>query len=183
MKGLIILGNYFEDTEAITTINILRRAKISLDVVAVGDNLLVKTQTGLQVKADYLLNDINIDNYSFLVIPGGKAVYEVLGKEKSVLKTIDKFVNENKLIAAICAAPSLIGERCHFKNHEFTCFPTCEKGIKEGKYLPKKSVIRSGNFITGKAMGYTSEFAYEIVEYLLGKKERQIVEKKCKGEL
>ena len=183
MKGLILLANGFEDTEAITTINILRRAKISLAVVAVGDELLVKSQAGLYVKAETTLKEINEQHYDFLVIPGGRAVKEVLDHSKRVLSLIDKFVLTEKLVAAICAAPALLGKRGHFKEHTFTCFPGCDIGIGEGKYNRKKGVIRSGKFITARAMGYTPQFAFEIVEFLLGKEERIKVEKSCNGEL
>lgn len=183
MKGLIILANGFEDTEAITTINILRRAKISLCVAALGRDLFVVSQAGLGLRAEVSLEDIDISDYGFLVLPGGKAVFEVLRHNKKVTDIIDDFVIAGKLIAAICAAPMLPGLRGHLKNHKYTCFPGCEKEITEGLYLPHKTVVKSGNFITAKAMGFTPQFAYEIVEYVLGKAERKIIEQKCAGEI
>jgi 4-methyl-5(b-hydroxyethyl)-thiazole monophosphate biosynthesis len=183
MKGLIILANGFEDTEAIMTIDILRRAKLSLTVASAGDDVHVKSQSGLYVKAETTLKDVNDQHYDFLVLPGGRAVKDILEHSKKVLSLIDKFVLAGKMVAAICAAPLLLGRRGYFKDQVFTCFPGCEVDIKEGKYKRKKGVIRSGKFITARAMGYTAQFAYEIVEYLLGKEARAKVEKNCNGEL
>ena len=183
MKGLIILANGFEDTEAIMTIDILRRAKLSLTVASVSDELEVKSQSGLPVKAEVALKEVNDQLYDFLVIPGGRAVREVLEHNKKVLTLIDKFVLGEKLVAAICAAPSLLGKRGHFKGQTYTCFPGFEKDITEGKHLGKKGVVRSGKFITARALGYTAAFAYEIVEFLLRKEARVKVEKNCNSEL
>ena len=80
VKGLILLANGFEDTEAITTIDILRRAKIELDLVSVSDNLEIMTQSKIMMKAEKLLKDLNLSEYDFLVIPGGGAVFNVLSK-------------------------------------------------------------------------------------------------------
>jgi len=183
MKGLILLANGFEDTEAITTIDILRRAKLSVAVVAVVDDLMVKSQSGLFVKAETTLKEINEQNYDFLVIPGGRAVREIMDHNKKVLSLIDKFILADKWVAAICAAPSLLGRRGYLKNRVFTCFPGCEKDISEGKYLRKSGVVQSGKIITAKAMGYTMDFAYKIVECLLNKEARIKVSNNCNGKL
>ena len=109
MKGIVILGNGFEDTEAIATIDVLKRSKMEI-VTAAFDSLEVVSQYGMKVKADMFLNDVKEGDFDFLVIPGGRAVYEVLNKSEKVSDLIKEFNQSNKLIAAICAGPSQIGK-------------------------------------------------------------------------
>lgn len=166
IKGIILLANGFEDTEAITTIDILRRAKITIDLVSVSDSYEILTQSKMQIKAEKLLKDIDISKYDFLVIPGGGAVFNVLSKLKVVNDIILKFNNDNKLIASICAAPSLLGHLGLFKNLEYTCYPSCEEGI-DGIYTANGIEVHQ-NYITAKSMAYTCLFALEIVKKICG---------------
>ena len=76
MKGLILLANYFEDVEALITIDMLRRAKIEIDLVSITEDYNLITQSGVKLQADYLIDEIDLDKYAFLIIPGGKAVFE-----------------------------------------------------------------------------------------------------------
>lgn len=85
MKGIILLANYFEDVEALITIDILRRAKIEIDLVSMEHNLEVKTQSNIKIIADKLVSEISLSNYDFLIIPGGKAVFNT-HLESSVTK-------------------------------------------------------------------------------------------------
>lgn len=165
-KGLILLANGFEDTEAITTIDILRRAKIQIDLVSVSDSLEILTQSKLNIKAEKLLKECDLDEYDFLVIPGGKAVYSTLSKLEVVNDVILEFNRNKRLIASICAAPSIPGKLGLFKDLEYTCYPTSEVGV-EGKYSSKGIEVHK-NYITAKSMAYTVEFGLEIVKYLLG---------------
>lgn len=171
-KGLILLHSGFEDVEAIATIDILRRAKIDLDLVSLDNNDLV-TQTGINLKSEKIYKDVNLKDYDFLVIPGGGAVFKYLHKRNEVSEIIKVFAKSNKLIATICAAPSLVGKLGYFEDKKFTCFPGCESGIS-GKYTGK-GVEVVDNFITAKSMAYTIDFALEIVKYLLGKDAASIV--------
>lgn len=173
-KGIILLNNGFEDVEAIATIDVLRRAGITIDTFSLDDNDIL-TQSGINLKSEKLYKDINTSNYDFLVIPGGGAVFKYLHKRNEVSKIISKFADNNKLVATICAAPSLVGKLGYFKNKKFTCFPGCEEGI-EGKYTGN-GVEVVDNFITAKSMAYTIDFALEIVKYLLGKETAKKVEK------
>lgn len=173
-KGLIILNNGFEDTEGLTTIDVLRRAKIDMDIVALHDVDIV-SQSGIKLHAEYLIKDVKLDSYDFLVIPGGGAVFKFLHKEKIISDVITKFVDDNKLVATICAAPSLVGKLGYFKGKKYTCFPGCNDGV-EGIYTGHGVEI-TGNFITAKSMAYSIDFALEIIKFVLGKEKAKEVEK------
>lgn len=173
-KGLIILANGFEDTEAITTIDILRRAKIELDIVCT-DTLEVISQHNVKYIGDFLLKDIVYDDYGFLCIPGGRAVFNVLSKDDILKDLILNFNSKNKLICCICAAPSIPGNMGLFKDIKYTCFKGCNNGI-DGIYS-KKPVEICKNFITAKSMGYSVDFALKIVEKIKGNALRNEIEK------
>ncbi|HHX79871.1 MAG TPA: DJ-1/PfpI family protein [Acholeplasmataceae bacterium] len=180
MKGIVILANGFEDTEAIATIDVLKRSKLQITTVSF-DSLAVTSAYNIQVQADMLFKNLQLEEYDFLVIPGGRAVFNVLNKKEEVSELIKIFMEQEKLVAAICAAPMLIGKLGYLKNRNYTCFPTCEEGI-EGNFQQKKNVVRDGNIITAKAMAFSLDFALEIIEYLQGKKQRDVVYRNIRGE-
>ena len=173
-KGLILLNNGFEDVEAIATIDVLRRAKIDLDLFSLDDTNLL-TQSQIKLHSEKLYKDLNLKDYDFLVIPGGGAVLKYLNKRNEVSDIINDFVKRDKLVAAICAAPLLVGKLGYFKGKKFTCFPGCEEGI-DGIYTGH-GVEVTDKFITAKSMAYTIDFALEIVVFLLGKDYKKQVEK------
>lgn len=173
MKGIILLASGFEDTEAITTIDVLRRAGLEIDMVSVNNEEILLTQSELYVKPEKLIKDIDYTIYDFLIIPGGKAVSKTLINLNIVDEVIKEYNEKGKLIACICAAPMLLGKNDLLKGKKFTCFPSCELGI-DGIYT-KKGVVTTGNYITGKSMAYTIPFALEIVKYLLGKEKSKQV--------
>lgn len=165
-KGLVLLADGFEDTEGIAVIDCLKRAGISLDIVSVMSSNTITTQCNNKMVLEKNIYDCNTSDYDFLFIPGGGAVSNYLMKQNMISNIILDFSKDNKLIATICAAPMLVGKLGLFENRKFTCFPGCEEGIK-GKYTGTPTQV-SDNFITGKSMGHSLEFALEIVKYLLG---------------
>lgn len=161
MKGIIILANGFEDTEAIVTIDLLRRAKIQIDLVTLSDKY-VKTQSNNVIVVENKLSDIKYEDYDFLIIPGGKAVFDILYDDKLVEKVVKDFVTKQKLVCAICAGPKVIGKHGYFENKNFTCFSSCEENIK-GNYT-NSGVEVCDNFITSKSLAYTVDFALQIIK-------------------
>ena len=180
MKGIIILTDFFEDTEALTTIDILRRAGLTIDMVGLS-NKKITTQSNITLECEYVLSEVNYNNYDFLVIPGGKAVFKTLVNVSLVNDIIESFNNSKKLIATICAAPFLPGRLGLFKDGYYTCFPGCDEGV-EG-INTGDGVCKFKNLITGKSMAYTTCFALEIVEYLLGKQVKEKIENSIYGRL
>ena len=180
MKALIILENGFEDVEALATVDILRRSKIEVTTASIY-NTKIKTQSGHNIESQCLLKDLDISEFDFLIIPGGKAVFNVLDKESIIDDVIDYFYNANKLICAICAAPLLIGKRGYFEGIKYTCFPGCDEKIIGGKNTAKGIEV-NGRFILAKSMYYSTEFALAIIEKVQGVSQRKIVEASIKGE-
>lgn len=166
MKGLILLANYFEDVEALITIDMLRRAKIQIDLVSLTDDLNVTTQSNIKILADYNYKNIDLNDYDYLIIPGGKAVMTTHYDHPFTKEAVMKFNKNNKLIASICAAPSILGKLGLLDNKNYTCFPSFEDCMPKGIHHANDKVVVDGNIITSKAAGTTFEFAYEIIKYL-----------------
>lgn len=169
MKGLILLANHFEDTEALTTIDLIKRAKIEIDTVSITENYELITQYNLLIKTDKIISEISLKDYDFLVIPGGKAVFETHLNSIITKNVINYFYEKNLLIACICAAPSILGKMNLLSKIDYTCYPGCEDSKFNGNYMIDKSVVLSKNIITAKAAGSVFMFAYKIIEYLQSK--------------
>ncbi len=166
MKGLILLANHFEDVEALITVDMLRRANITIDLVSITGSYELVTQANVKIKAEYLIEDINLNDYQFLVIPGGKAVFETHLNSEVTKKCVEHFMKKKALIATICAAPSILGKMGLLKNQKFVCFPGCEENIVDGILASGKKVVTTNNLITSKAAGTTFDFAHAIISYL-----------------
>lgn len=179
MKGLIILVDGFEDVEALCTIDILRRSGIEIDTVSL-DSKNVITQSNNKIEVQYLLKEVDDNIYDFLVLPGGKAVFNILDHDLRINKLIDSFYQSGRLICAICAAPRLIAKRGYFNNLKYTIFPGCVNKDVLGKQVDKGVVVEK-QFITAKSMYYTTEFALEIINKLQGSKQKKLIEKQIKG--
>ena len=168
IKGIMLLADLFEDIEAIGTLDLLRRAKINIDTVSVTGKKELKTQSNIILQADKLVEEINLDEYDFCILPGGQAIMKTHLNSDITKMVLEVFLKKNLLVACICAAPSVIGKEGYLNNLDYTCFPSFEKMIENGNYQPDKKVVVSGNIITSKACGTTFEFAYEIIKYLRG---------------
>ncbi len=170
MKGMILLANGFEDMEMITTLDLLRRANIEVYTFSIYNDKRILSQSRVYYESDDLLENVNFDEYDFLVIPGGKAVFTELNNER-INEVVEKFDNEHKLIASICAAPTILGKMGLLKNKNFTCFPSLENEVIEGIYQKQSKVEWVDNYITSRSAGTAIEFALKIIEALVGKKE------------
>jgi len=168
MKGLLVLSHHVEDGEALTTRALLRRAGLDVVTVTFENTLDIETAFGLQVKADFFGHEVHLNEYDFVVIPGGRYVAEVVDKDLHIKELVRYFDQNQKLVAAICAGPRFLGQAGLLNGRQFTAFTGSEKDIPKGIYLPKLKAVRDKNIITARGAGAVYEFSYEIISYLLG---------------
>ena len=166
MRGLMIFANKMEDNEALSTLALLKRAGYNIESASIEDDFLVTTSYGLECNADRLLYDLNLDNYDFLIIPGGPYSKEILQSDQIIKKTAKEFNQKNKMIAAICAAPAFLGVIGLLDGKEFTCIPGMENYAPKGTYLADKKAVTDANIITARSAGAVIEYVYEIIKYL-----------------
>ena len=160
----LFLTHGFEEIEAVETIDILRRADLPLTTVSVEDALEVKGAHNVVVKADALLSETDFNDAKMLILPGGTV--RLFDFEKLTNLLIEHNHNGG-LIAAICAAPSILGKLGILEGKTATCYPGFEQYLT-GAQVVDKRVVKCGNIITGKGPGCTKQFALEIVLTLCG---------------
>lgn len=157
----ILLAEGFEEIEALTTLDILRRAGIKTLSVGVSGKLVTGSHN-IEVTTDIGLDEIE-DCFEGIVLPGGMPGTINLESSEKVQNLIDKAYQDKKLIAAICAAPSILGHKGLLNGIHATCYPGFEKDLI-GAITEEKLVVEDGLFITGKGPGATIPFALKIVE-------------------
>ena len=166
MKNVLcILTNGFEEIEAIGTFVILRRGHVNVDLTSLKNTPLVG-RYGLNITNLQKMNEIDFSKYDSLFIAGGPQ-YAELENNEVFLKIINEFYNSNKIIAAICAGPTILGKLGLLKNKNYTCFNSMNEDF--GGTFIDKYVITDGNIITGKSAAATIEFAFAYLEVLTGK--------------
>ena len=162
---LAFFADGFEEVEAITPVDYLKRAGVAVETVAVGD-ITVTGAHGISIVCDKTTADIKDFNaVDGIILPGGMPGTINLEKDETVQSSIDFCVAENKLVAAICAAPSILGHKNLLDGKFATCFPGFENDLGN-VVLSDKFAVRDGNIITAKGAGAASEFAFEIIAYL-----------------
>ncbi len=175
MKALIILASGFEEIEAITVIDILRRADIQVDICTL-DNINVRGAHSISITTEKCISDINTDDYDAVILPGGLPGATNLRDNSLVVEVVKDIFRSDNLVASICAAPIVL-EECEISNEiDGTCYPGFEKYINFKNYVDKP-VVKSGNVITAMGPAFSMNFALEIVEYLLSKEDRLLLEK------
>lgn len=163
----IFLADGFEEIEALAPLDILRRANI--DVLTVGvTGEYVTGSHNITVKSDILPEQVDYSILDCVILPGGLPGTTNLEKDERVQSAIDYANENNKLICAICAAPSILGHKGLLDGREATCYPGFEDSFKGGKYL-KQSVVKSDNFITSDGMGSAYKFGFAITAELTSK--------------
>ena len=159
----LFLDNGFEEIEAITTIDLLRRANIELTTVSITGHPMVLGAHNVAVQADGLMENIDFSDANMLILPGGASHLE---NNSALCDLLVKHNEEGKLIAAICYAPSVLGRLGILKDKQATCYPGFENYLGES-YLGGL-VVESHNIITAKGPGLSSDFAFCIIEKLAG---------------
>ncbi len=168
MKGLLILSDFCEDTEALSTRALLKRAQIEVDTVTINPSKTITTAYGLTVLVDYHQDEIEFEDYDFLVVPGGKYVAQIIDHDTFIKSTVKAFERNQKLICAICAGPRFLGVMGILKNKHYTIFPGNQNDAFEGVYHPESKALTDGLVITARGAGATLDFAYEIIRYIQG---------------
>lgn len=163
----IFLADGFEDIEAIVTMDILRRANYNVKTVGVGKKEITSA-SGIKVYADMKDDDLIIENVCGVILPGGMPGAVNLRKSSIVCETLTYCMENKKLIAAICAAPFILGELGILKNKTAICYPGFENKLIGAK-ISSKSVCVDDNIITAKGPGVAMDFAFKIIEYISGK--------------
>ena len=163
-KVAVILAQGFEEIEALTVVDVLRRANVSCDMVGFEEQ--VTGTHDIQVKADRVF-DGDLSDYDLLVLPGGMPGSANLRDNQALISEIQAFNQEGKKISAICAAPIALHQAGVLKDKHFTCYDGVQENITDGIYQ-KETVVVDGNLTTSRGPSTALAFAYELVAQLGG---------------
>jgi 4-methyl-5(b-hydroxyethyl)-thiazole monophosphate biosynthesis len=173
-KVIIILADGFDETAAVVSIGLLRRAEIEVLVAGLGKKQ-IRSVRGVEIIADEIFDAKNdYGDFEAIILPGGAPGTANLLADDGVLNCIRKFFKDEKLCCAICAAPKVFDKAGILKNRNFTCFPTVAKEIKSGNYFDD-AVVQDENVLTSKAAGTAIDFSLVIIENLLDEETAQEV--------
>jgi protein deglycase len=171
-KVLIVLADGFEDIEAITPIDVLKRAELEV-VVAGLSGKLVTSSHGLRVEADVALTDYR-ELPDAIVLPGGLPGSKNLAESKALANLIQKMNRENKTVGAICAAPALaLAPTGILDGRKATCYPGFEKNFSSAISFSEERVVIDGNVVTSRGPGSALEFSIALAERLAGKEKAE----------
>jgi 4-methyl-5(b-hydroxyethyl)-thiazole monophosphate biosynthesis len=170
----VFLAEGFEEVEAITPVDYLRRAGIEVTTVSITKDTMVNGSHNIPVRADTVIGTIKPDEADGIIIPGGMPGTTALAASSELDAIIRKFDADKKLIAAICAAPALVlGSKGILDGRHYTCYPGMEANVGCGTNgCPEwhgDAVVEDGHLLTSRGAGTAGAFAIKIIEKLSGK--------------
>ncbi len=164
-KAYLFLADGFEESEALVTVDLLRRGGIGVTTVSVNGRREVTGRSSISVKADALFEDCCFDDADAVIVPGGQPGTSHLKEHQGVADVIGNAAAAGKLVCAICAGPTVLGGLGLLKGRRAACYPGCEKQLT-GADVTRDQVVCDGNVITSRGVGTVIPFALKIVEEL-----------------
>lgn len=166
-KVAVFLADGFEEIEGLAVVDLLRRAEIETDMVSIMGRVDIQGSHNICLKADMLLENINADAYDMMVLPGGGPGTQNLKACKPLNEMVVKHFEKGKYVAAICAAPTALGQMGILKGKKACCYGGLEQGLT-GAEVSFDNVVVDGNVITSRGMGTAIEFGLKLVEIYKG---------------
>ncbi|MBQ8287362.1 MAG: DJ-1/PfpI family protein [Clostridia bacterium] len=163
----IFLADGFEEIEALTPVDVFRRAGLDTVTVSISDSYTVIGSHNIAVAADKLLSEVDLADADLLLLPGGMPGARHLGACTPLRDAVSAHAGAGKPVAAICAAPSVLGALGLLRGKEAICYPGFEDALI-GATISEKKVVRDGNIVTAAGMGVALDFALECL-CLLGR--------------
>lgn len=165
MQTYVLLAEGFEEIEALAVVDVLRRAKIETLTVSIQGKQQVTGAHGIAVIADKIFEDTDFSKGTMIVLPGGGPGTQNLQNHAGVAKVLQDYAAQQKWIAAICAAPSVLGKLGLLEGKSATCYPGVEQELI-GARVTSANVVMDGRYITSRGPGTALEFALKLVEIL-----------------
>ena len=167
----IFLADGFEEVEALTVVDLLRRADIKIDMVSISDTLQVRGRSDIEVTADEMWDEAHAEKSDMLILPGGMPGVKYLGEHKGLTELLMKYAAEGRLLAAICAAPTIFGALGIVNGKKATCYPGLEDQLTGACAVTDQRVVTDGNITTSRGAGTSVSFALRLIEILKDKDE------------
>lgn len=164
-KAYLFFATGFEEVEALTVVDILRRGGVDCKTVSVMGDYDVTSSHAITIRADLLFDEQSLEDADMLIMPGGIPGTPNLKAHAGLEKLIRSYVDAGKYLAAVCAAPTIYGEMGLLEGKDATCYPGMEEGLV-GANPKTDSVVCDGQFITSRGMGTCIDFGLELLAKL-----------------
>jgi 4-methyl-5(b-hydroxyethyl)-thiazole monophosphate biosynthesis len=177
-KALVFLATGFEEIETLTVVDVLRRAGVDVTVAGLTANV-TEGKHGVKVVPDKSIDNVKVEDFDAVVVPGGNPGYKNLRNDPRVIDTVKKAFNSNKIVAAICAGPTVLSDAGILTDKACTIYPGMNQELEAGGGKPKQDiVVVDGNIITSRGPATALPFALKLAEKLVGKQAAEAVSKK-----
>lgn len=168
----VFTADGFEEIEGLTVVDLMRRAGAQVQMVSISNGLAVKGSHGIEIKADTFFEDVDFGQADLLVLPGGMPGTLHLGEHQGLTKLLAETAAQGKRVAAICAAPSVLGGLGLLKGKRAVCYPGFEDKLT-GAQVGTEEVVTDGNITTSRGLGTAIPFALELISLLFGQEKAE----------
>lgn len=178
IKALVFLASGFEEIETVTVVDVLRRAEVNVTVAGLTSNV-IEGKHGVKVVPDKSIDEVSVEDFDAIFVPGGNPGYKNLREDPRVIEMVKNAFESNKIIAAICAGPTVLSDAGVLEGKTCTIYPGMEDELEAGGGTPKQDmVVVDGNIVTSRGPATAIPFALKLTEMLAGKKVAEAVSKK-----
>ncbi len=167
----IFLADGFEEIEGLTSVDAMRRAGYEVTTISIMDKKLITGSHNIRVYADMMFDDVDIDGFDAIVLPGGGVGTENLLKHEGVKNAVKRYNEAGKIIGAICAAPIVLSEAGVLDGLHATCYPGCQERFSDKVIYTGVQVDQEKNIVTGNGMGAALPFALALVMAISGEED------------
>lgn len=171
-KAYLFLATGFEEVEALTVVDILRRGGVDCKMISITGDYDVIGSHAITIRADQLFEEKDLTDAQMLIMPGGIPGTPNLKAHVGLEKLIHRYAEDGKYLAAVCAAPTIYGEMGLLEGKKATCYPGMEDGLK-GSTALEDAVVCDGQYITSRGMGTSIEFGLALLEKFTDKETAQ----------
>ncbi len=171
-KAVMLFAEGYEEVEALMTADILMRGGVDLKLVSITEAIQVTGSHGITVSMDKTLAQVSMEEQDAIILPGGMLGTKNLGASDRVTKALKKMNEAGKIVAAICAAPSVLGACGILEGKKATCYPGFEDQLTGAEFVDEMAVI-DGNVITSRGLGTSMEFGFALLQQLVSREKAE----------
>ena len=176
MKVYVMLADGFEEIEALSVVDVLRRGEVETVMVSIKSDKIILSSHNIPVVTDITIEELAIMPEDIIVIPGGSKGVQKLSESKALQNLLLKHQEQKGLLAAICAGPTIPGKMGFYKGINATCYPGCEDDL-EGAIISKDDVVIDKNFITSQGPATSLAFAFALLSLAKGETASKEIQK------
>lgn len=173
-KAVMLFAEGFEEVEALMTVDILMRGGVDVRLASITEEMEVSGSHGIRIGMDVAMDQVDFGEQDAVLIPGGMPGTLNLGNSPKVTGVLTKMNETGKIVGAICAAPSVLGQCGILKGKKATCYPGFEDKLTGAEFINEKVVV-DGNIVTSRGLGTSMEFGFALLELLVSKEKAEEV--------